>query len=67
MSKQSKDLNTKFLSDKQLSDRYEVHRATIWRWSRDGFFPQPVKFGNHCTRWKLSDVEAWEAAQEVPA
>ncbi|XKH00787.1 AlpA family phage regulatory protein [Marinobacter nauticus] len=63
----SKDLATKFLSDKQLSDRYEIHRATIWRWARNGDFPQPVKIGKHCTRWKLADIEQWEASQGVTA
>jgi predicted DNA-binding transcriptional regulator AlpA len=50
-----------FLSDRQLAERYSVNRVTIWRWTnRDGKnFPQPVRLMNS-TRWKLSDLIAWE-------
>lgn len=57
----------KYFSDKHLSERYDVSRATIWRWVREGKFPSPVRITKGCTRWKLSDVEAWEADQEVSA
>jgi predicted DNA-binding transcriptional regulator AlpA len=57
-------LQTLFLSDKAVGERYSVHRATPWRWAKAGNFPVPIKI-NGSTRWKLSDIEAWEAAQEV--
>jgi prophage regulatory protein len=51
-----------FLSDNQIAIRYGVHRATIWRWANmDPDFPKPVKLSAQCTRWKLSQIEAWEA------
>jgi prophage regulatory protein len=53
----------KYLSDKHLAERYEVARATIWRWVRESSFPSPVKISKGCTRWKLSEIEAWEAAR----
>ena len=59
----SKDLLIKYLSDKDLAARYSIHRATPWRWVREGRFPSPIKI-NGSTRWKLSDIEAWEAKQE---
>ncbi|MDY7114823.1 AlpA family phage regulatory protein [Halomonas sp. SSL-5] len=52
-----------WLSVKQLADRYGAHEATIWRWSREGRFVQPVKLAGNLTRWSLSDVESWEQAQ----
>lgn len=52
-----------WLSVKQLASRFSVHEATIWRWSREGRFPQPVKLAGNLTRWSLSDVEGWEQAQ----
>lgn len=55
-----------YLSDKSLAKRFSVCRTTIWRWSREGEFPKPVKLGG-ATRWRLSDVEAWEVAQEEAA
>lgn len=58
---------SKYLSDKDLANRYGVARATPWRWIQAGRFPAPVKLGPNCTRWKLADIEAWEAKQEVQA
>jgi len=54
-----------YLTVKQISSRYSVSVPTVWRWTREGKFPQPVKLGENCTRWKLEDIEAWEAKQEV--
>jgi prophage regulatory protein len=50
----------KYISDKQLSERFATSRATIWRWVHSRDFPQPVKLSPGCTRWKISDVEDWE-------
>lgn len=52
-----------YLSDTQLAARYNVHRATLWRWAQTGQFPRPVSLTPGCTRWKLSEIEAWEAAR----
>lgn len=58
-------LHHRYASDKQLSDFLEVSRQTIWRWVREGKFPAPIKLGPNCTRWRLSDVQAWEASREA--
>ena len=53
-----------YLSDAHLSARYGVHRSTPWRWAKtDVTFPRPVKLSPQCSRWKLSEIEAWEAAK----
>lgn len=62
MNHASEDLQTLFLSDKALATRYEVHRTSIWRWAQNDKLPAPFKI-NGATRWKLSDIEAWEAKQ----
>lgn len=49
-----------FLSDNQTGERYGVGRCTIWRWVNEVGFPAPVKLSPGCTRWRLSDLEAWE-------
>lgn len=55
-----------WLTAKQVSARYEVGIATIWRWSRDrDDFPKPKKLGDNCTRWRLADLEQWEDEREV--
>ena len=52
----------KLLTVRDLSRRYDVSVATIWRWSseRDDF-PRPLKLGTGCTRWRIQDLEAFEA------
>ncbi|WP_386167200.1 helix-turn-helix transcriptional regulator [Sulfitobacter pontiacus] len=57
-------MNETYLSDLQLAARYGVNRITIWRWHRtNNKFPRAVTLSAGCTRWKLSEIEAWEAAQ----
>lgn len=52
---------TIYLTDRQLAERFDVSRFTIWRWCREGDFPKPIRLSAACTRWRLEDVEAWEA------
>lgn len=57
-----------FLSDNQVATRYGVTRTTVWRWRKsDPNFPQPVTLSPGCTRWRLADLEAWEAAKGAAA
>lgn len=56
-----------YVSDKFCSIRYEISRATWWRWVREGHAPKPYRFTSQCTRWKLSDVMDWEASRELTA
>lgn len=51
-----------FLTARDLSRRYGVSVATIWRWSsKRSDFPRPLKLGTGCTRWRIQDLEAFEA------
>ncbi|WP_083925133.1 helix-turn-helix domain-containing protein [Thioalkalivibrio sp. ALJ15] len=52
-----------YLTDRDLAARYRVHRTTPWRWVERGNFPAPVRLQRGVTRWRSSDVEAWEAAR----
>lgn len=36
-----------------------LSRSTINRKLELGEFPQPVKFGKRCNRWRAADVRAW--------
>lgn len=54
-------MQTVYVTDVQVAARYGVHRATPWRWVKtDPSFPKPVKLSAKCSRWRLSDIEAWE-------
>ena len=53
-----------YLSDAQIAARYGNHRTWTWRMLKaDPVFPKPVKLSSGTTRWKLADIEAWEAAK----
>lgn len=54
----------KYLSDTDLAKRYNIARPTVWRWHREQQnFPRAIRLTPGCTRWKLSEIEKWEAAQ----
>lgn len=56
-----------YLSDNQSGERYGVGRCTVWRWYKEGNFPKPIKLSPGCTRWRLSDLEKWEAEKAKAA
>lgn len=57
-----------FLRDTDLAARYGVARNTVWRWQRErSDMPRPVRLSPGCTRWRLSEIEAWESAKAEAA
>ena len=34
---------------------------------RDGLFPPPIRLSSRCSRWKVSVIRAWIAAQQAQA
>ncbi len=46
----------KWVSDKFLSDYYQVSRVTIWRWVKVGKLPPPQKIGENTTRWDFQKI-----------
>ena len=54
---------TIFLSVDQVAERLGVSTDSIYRWKRNGDFPKAVKLGPGSVRWRLADVEQWEAAR----
>lgn len=50
-----------FVKDIDIAQRYGVSRNTVWRWARElEGMPAPVRLSPCCTRWRMSDLEAWE-------
>lgn len=47
---------TGYASAKTLAGMLETTPATIWRWSKKGRLPKPVKLGEGTTRWKIEEV-----------
>lgn len=44
----------RYLSAKGVAVRYDIGISTVWQWAKDGNLPEPVRFGNRCTRWDES-------------
>jgi predicted DNA-binding transcriptional regulator AlpA len=44
-----------------------VSRATLWRWIKDGKFPQPFKLGENTTCWDAGEVDAWLTSRKEAA
>jgi prophage regulatory protein len=59
-----KNNNTEWLKMSDLTARFGNHRCSIYRWIKKYDFPKPVKLSEGCSRWKSSDVEAWEKTRE---
>jgi predicted DNA-binding transcriptional regulator AlpA len=53
-----------YITDKQIAERYQIARSTVWYWISIDKLPQPSKI-NGRTRWKLSELEKWEANNET--
>jgi prophage regulatory protein len=49
-----------FLTVDQVASRYNTSKDSIYRWKRDGDFPKAVHLGKGTTRWRLSDLAAYE-------
>ena len=45
----------KYLSPKQVCERFDIDNSTLWRWGQNGYLP-PLKLGGK-NRYRLSDIE----------
>ena len=61
MSDQDQPKPTMRLAD--VARLFSCHRATIWRWVREGRFPKPVKLGPGVTAFFTEDVVAYQQQQ----
>lgn len=64
MQLQNAPISQTYLTGPQVQARYQKSHVSIWRWMNDETlgFPAPLKI-NRLNYWRLSDLEAWEAAQ----
>ncbi|WP_407650546.1 helix-turn-helix transcriptional regulator [Halomonas piscis] len=53
-----------FLTARQVADRLAISIPTVWRWSRErSDFPKPHRIGPASSRWRVAELETWEASQ----
>ena len=58
---QSQESTDRVLSTRQLSELTGLHAVTIWRLTRKGDFPAPMKITSRKNGWLLSQVMTWLA------
>lgn len=50
-----------YFTIRQLTERWQVSRTTLFRWVRSGYCPKPVRFTARSVRWPVAEVVAFEA------
>ena len=45
----------------ELAEWLGVCRSTIWKWTRKGKLPRPIRISDKITAWKREDIEQWLA------
>ncbi|WP_228068987.1 helix-turn-helix transcriptional regulator [Marivivens aquimaris] len=50
----------RYMSVQQVAVRFGVSKDSIWRWVRQGAFPQGRKLGGRTRRWSVGEIEAYE-------
>lgn len=51
---------------KEVAVLFKLSTSSVWRLSRAGKLPQPVKVGLNSTRWKQSELEAFIEKMNKP-
>ncbi len=51
----------------EICQMYGISRPTLWRWQRDGKFPQSVRIGPGTPAISAEDLEAWEESLKSDA
>jgi predicted DNA-binding transcriptional regulator AlpA len=60
-------LNQLFLTENQVSKRWQLSTKTLQLWRAKGWGPKFIKYGpgiRGLVRYRLSDIEEWERQQE---
>ena len=58
-------LSDTYLKRQELEARFDISKATIYRWTKAGKFPAAIHLGKNMVRWKSSEIEAWIVEKEL--
>lgn len=56
-----------FLTGKEVMARYKFGLSTLNEFKKDPLFPDTYRLGPKLSRWKLSELEAWENSNRMIA
>jgi prophage regulatory protein len=43
----------------QVARLLSIHPITVWKWSKQGRLPKPIKLGSMTTVWRATDLAKW--------
>lgn len=49
----------KIININELVNILGVSKTTLWRWRKEGDFPEPIILGKNIIVWKESQIEEW--------
>ena len=49
----------RLMTSRQITAEMGISRSTIYRLSRAGLFPEPIRIGPRGMRWLESEIKAW--------
>lgn len=49
-----------YVTMQDVLDRYEITRATLYRWMDLGVFPKPIEYQHSVNRWSIEELRKWE-------
>ncbi len=54
----------KYISVRDVAERYGVAVPTVWLWTKQKDLPSPYKIGKNTTRWSLAELEEIDSKRE---
>ncbi|MCY3860853.1 AlpA family phage regulatory protein [Candidatus Poribacteria bacterium] len=51
------------LTRRQVESRCRLSTSSIYRYMRDGLFPEPIRVGRRAVRWYASEIDEWLATR----
>jgi predicted DNA-binding transcriptional regulator AlpA len=62
---EAKSQPIELLSLEDVASRYEVAARSVQNWmKKNPAFPQPIRFSRRIVRWRLADLERFEAGSK---
>lgn len=56
--------NDRLLKDTEVAEKLSITRDTVWKQTKAGIIPQPVRHGKGAARWRQSEINAYIATLE---
>jgi len=52
------ETQARYINDKQVGERYNIARSSVWYLVKVGRLPKPTKISENITRWNIKVLDA---------